>query len=110
MRSTQVAAKNNVTIVRSHWVRFRMAAATVVVVIGFSLSLSACSATGTIAACTKTTGDLVKSSEPISSKDVPSTTLPPSHDNDAGDGRIPDRTPDADVDANQRHHVCKSPK
>ena len=31
-----------------------------------------------------------------------STTLPPSHDNDAGRMRIPDAYPDADVDANQR--------
>jgi len=33
--------------------------------------------------------------------------LPPSHDNDAGKGRIPDTTPDADLDANQRAALCK---
>ena len=34
-------------------------------------------------------------------------TLPASHDNDAGQGRIPDTHPDADVDANQRAALCK---
>jgi len=33
--------------------------------------------------------------------------LPPSHDNDAGRGRIPDTHPDADLDANQRSALCK---
>lgn len=33
--------------------------------------------------------------------------LPPSHDNDAGKGRIPDTKPDADIDANQRAALCK---
>jgi hypothetical protein len=33
--------------------------------------------------------------------------LPPSHDNDAGRGRIPDTHPDADFDANQRAALCK---
>lgn len=33
--------------------------------------------------------------------------LPPSHDNDAGKGRIPDTTPDEDIDANQRAALCK---
>jgi hypothetical protein len=33
--------------------------------------------------------------------------LPPSHDNDAGRGRINDTTPDADLDANQRAALCK---
>lgn len=32
--------------------------------------------------------------------------LPPTHDNDAGKGRIPDTHPDADVDANQRAAMC----
>jgi hypothetical protein len=36
----------------------------------------------------------------------PPTSLPPSHDNDAGRGRIPDVHPDADVDANQRPVAC----
>jgi len=31
----------------------------------------------------------------------PGTTLPPSHDNDVGRMRMPDKTPDNDVDANQ---------
>jgi hypothetical protein len=33
--------------------------------------------------------------------------LPPSHDNDAGKGRIPDTHPDLDIDANQRAALCK---
>ncbi len=33
--------------------------------------------------------------------------LPPSRDNDAGRGRIPDSHPDADLDANQRAALCK---
>jgi hypothetical protein len=33
-------------------------------------------------------------------------TLPPSHDNDVGRGRIPDTSPDADLDANQRAALC----
>lgn len=33
--------------------------------------------------------------------------LPPTHDNDAGRGRIPDTHPDADLDANQRAALCK---
>ncbi|HVC68020.1 MAG TPA: hypothetical protein VND44_10520 [Acidimicrobiales bacterium] len=36
----------------------------------------------------------------------PSTTLPPSHDNDTGGAHLVDRTPDADVDANQRTPRC----
>ncbi len=34
------------------------------------------------------------------------TTLPPSHDNDAGRSRIPDATPDADNDSNRARLVC----
>ena len=33
--------------------------------------------------------------------------LPPTHDNDAGKGRIPDTHPDADLDANQRAALCE---
>jgi len=36
--------------------------------------------------------------------------LPPTHDNDAGRGRIPDTKPDADLDANQRAALCKAYK
>jgi hypothetical protein len=32
--------------------------------------------------------------------------LPPTRDNDAGKGRIPDSHPDADLDANQRAALC----
>jgi hypothetical protein len=88
----------------------RSAIVTAIVFAGFSISVSACSITGTTAACTKSTGGVFVSSGLTPSKSVSNTTLPPSHDNDAGDGRIPDHTPDADVDANQRHHICNGPK
>ena len=38
----------------------------------------------------------------------PSTTLPPSHDNDTGGAHIHDHTPDADIDAYQHAHHCPS--
>jgi len=38
----------------------------------------------------------------------PTTTLPPTHDNDTGGAHLADRTPDADVDANQRAPRCPS--
>lgn len=37
---------------------------------------------------------------------VTSTTAVGNRDNDAGEGRIPDRVPDPDIDANQRHPEC----
>lgn len=37
---------------------------------------------------------------------VPVTTLPPSHDNDAGIARSPDLTPDADRDTFQKPRYC----
>lgn len=82
--------------------RCRAVGAAVVTLFVVSLSLAGCSSGGTKVACkvlalTPTTG-------------VSNTTLPPSHDNDVGDGRIPDTTPDADVDANQRHKVCSPSK
>ena len=40
--------------------------------------------------------------------DGPSTTLPPSHDNDTFGAHMHDFTPDADVDAYQRAHRCPS--
>jgi hypothetical protein len=38
----------------------------------------------------------------------PPTTLPASHDNDAGRAGIPDSTPDNDIDANQRPERCRT--
>jgi hypothetical protein len=76
-------------------------------IVGCSLLMSACSIVSTSATCSPSTGGLIKSSGSTLSKGVSSTTLPPSHDNDVGKGRIPDSTPDADVDANQRPHSCK---
>ncbi len=40
-------------------------------------------------------------------RDAP-TSLPASHDNDTGGAHRPDRTPDADVDANQRIQLCRT--
>ena len=39
---------------------------------------------------------------------APTSTLPPSHDNDVGHRRLPDLHPDADTDANQvpKGHPC----
>lgn len=36
----------------------------------------------------------------------PGTTLPPSHDNDAGRTRLPDATPDADSDVSSPNSTC----
>lgn len=50
-------------------------------------------------------GSLVRSSRPtglIPATGASPTTLPPSHDNDAGWARRPDSYPDADIDANQK--------
>lgn len=77
---------------------------------GFSLLMSACSIIGTPATCSRSTGALIKSSGSTLSKGLSSTTLPPSHDNDVGHGRIPDQTPDADVDASQQLQTCKGLK
>ncbi|HVB50412.1 MAG TPA: hypothetical protein VND89_01530 [Acidimicrobiales bacterium] len=78
--------------------RCRVVSVAVVTLFVVSLSLAGCSAGGSKVACkvlvlTPATG-------------LSNTTLPPSHDNDVGDGRIPDSTPDADIDANQRHKIC----
>jgi len=82
--------------------RCRAVGAAVVTLFVVSLSLAGCSSGGTNVACrapalTALTG-------------VANTTLPPSHDNDVGHARIPDTTPDADVDANQKHKVCSPSK
>jgi len=86
---------------------FRTAIVAAIVIAGFSLSMSAGSTNGTTATCSKSSASLMKSSASTLSKGSSSTTLPPSRDNDVGDGRIPDQTPDADVDANQRPPICK---
>lgn len=83
--------------------RFRTAAAAAATLLVVSLSLSGC---GTKSACAPGLG----LGTTITGIGTPGTTLPPSHDNDAGNGRIPDKTPDADIDANQRIPVCSQPK
>jgi hypothetical protein len=78
--------------------RCRAVGAAVVTLFVVSLSLAGCSSGGTNVACRVPALTALPG--------VSNTTLPPSHDNDVGDARIPDTTPDADVDANQRHKVC----
>ena len=75
-----------------------------------SLSLASCSSGVSPSACATSPGASKDSSGLTAAKGASSTTLPPSHDNDAGDARIPDSTPDADVGANQRHLGCTEPK
>ena len=79
-----------------------------------SLSMAGCSVVGAKSACPTGSGTsrLNASSGSLGltpAKGVSSTTLPPSHDNDAGRGRVPDSHPDADVDANQRPPICPRP-
>lgn len=99
-------AASEVVTERHRRVPYRTAIVSAIVIAGFSLSMSAYSIIGTTTTCSNSTGALIKSSGSTLSKGLSGTTLPPSHDNDAGVGRIPDRTPDADVDANQRPHIC----
>jgi hypothetical protein len=75
-----------------------------------SLSLSGCSDGGTAVACATAPGASKGTLGLTTTREQSSTTLPPSHDNDAGDARIPDHTPDADLDYNQTHHSCLLPK
>jgi len=114
VKSTEGRAASEVAAVRRRGFPYRSAIVTAIVtaivIAGFSLSVSASSTVGTTATCSKSTGPLIKASGSTLSKGSSSTTLPPSHDNDAGKGRIPDQTPDADVDANQRPQICKSLK
>ena len=51
------------------------------------------------------TGSTNLTTSPQGSQAAP-TTLPPSHDNDAGISRQHDATPDADVDTYQRPQFC----
>jgi hypothetical protein len=94
---------------KSAWRAAGGGAATLLLV---SLLLAGCSGGGTPSACATGTGTgTSKSSTGLTAaKGASSTTLPPSHDNDAGGARIPDQTPDADIDANQRHKSCSSSK
>jgi len=75
-----------------------------------SLSLAGCSVGGPTSACAAGTKTLNGSLGPSTVKGVSNTTLPLSHDNDVGDARILDTTPDADIDANQRPQSCSRPK
>jgi hypothetical protein len=75
------------------------AALPVVLLFAASLSLAGCSHATTSVTCT--TQEMIKAAGKAYAM------LPPSHDNDAGEGRIPDTKPDADVDANQRAALCR---
>jgi len=87
-------------------VPYRNAVVAMIVTAGISLVLAGCSSISTSDACSRGTGSLMKSSGLTLAMGSSSTTLPPSHDNDVGKARIPDVTPDNDVDANQRPHSC----
>ncbi|MHB8379209.1 MAG: hypothetical protein ACYDB2_04720 [Acidimicrobiales bacterium] len=72
----------------------------VVGLLAASLSLAGCSQISSSAPCTMKQLTLTLEKSTVGS-------LPLSHDNDAGEGRIPDTHPDADVDANQRAALCQ---
>ena len=96
---------------KNHFRAVSTAVATLLVV---SLSLAGCSSGGSKSACATGSGASKLKGLPGSvglkpAKGVSITTLPPSHDNDAGRGRIPDSHPDADVDANQRPPIYPRP-
>jgi len=82
---------------RSHWAA--RTTLTVAVLATSSLFLAGCG--HSVASPTCTMKELVAAAGKGYLK------LPPSHDNDAGRGRIPDTHPDADLDANQRAALCK---
>jgi hypothetical protein len=71
----------------------------VLALVASSLFLASCHETPASATCTM--------KELIAAAGKGYLKLPPSHDNDAGRGRIPDTRPDADLDANQRAALCK---
>lgn len=96
---------------KNHFRAVSIAVATLLVV---SLSLAGCSSGSNKSACAGGSGASKLNASPGSlgltpAKGVLSTTLPPSHDNDAGRGRIPDAHPDAHIDANQRPPSCPRP-
>lgn len=92
--------------VRTRERRYRTAATVAASFLIVSMSLAGCSSSGIPSACAGGLHTTAGSSGLHRSKSVSSSTLPPSHDNDAGEGRIPDRTADADVDANQKPQRC----
>ena len=83
--------------------RFRAVGTVVATLFIVSLSFAGCSTGGSVSACAPGSGLTTTTG-------LAGTKLPPSHDNDVGRGRIPDLTPDADIDANQRTPVCSHPK
>jgi hypothetical protein len=89
---------------RIHW-KVARAIVLVFALAAGSMFLAGCSNSPTSAACAKKLV-VASGSHGQSGAAGSTTTLPPSHDNDAGDARIPDAHPDADVDANQRHKIC----
>ena len=99
-------AASDVARVSRRKVPYRQAIVMTIVTAGISLSLAGCSSIITSAACSRSTGHLMKLPGLTLSQGTSSTTLPPSHDNDAGKARITDVTPDNDTDANQRSHSC----
>jgi hypothetical protein len=83
---------------------FRAAVVTLVVVaaIGLGVLIASSHHAAPPHRCTTTTMGLAAGGD-VSSL----TTLPPSHDNDAGRSRIPDNTPDADRDTSAMPPACQ---
>lgn len=86
--------------------RYRSVGAAVATLLIVSLSLAGCSSGGNPSACAGGLATEKGSTGLTGAEGLSSTTLPPSHDNDAGGAHIADNTPDADIDANQRHSSC----
>lgn len=72
---------------------------TMLALVTSSLFLSGCGRTVASPGCT------MKQLIALAGKDY--LRLPPTRDNDAGRGRIPDTHPDSDLDANQRSALCE---
>ena len=100
MKSLHFEAEKDVVVRTQPGRRWKATAAVpVVLLLVSSLSLAGCSHAATSATCT--------TQELIMAAGKAYTMLPPTRDNDAGEGRIPDSTPDADIDANQRAALCR---
>lgn len=100
MKSVHFYTKKDVVVRHQLDRRWKVAAASpVLLLLAASLSLAGCSHATTSATCT--TQELIKAAGKAY------TMLPPTRDNDAGEGRIPDTQPDADIDANQRAALCR---
>jgi len=95
----QLPAKKEVVVHRQPNRRWKVQALLpLVALVAGSLLLAGCGQSAASSSCT--TKQLIEAAGSGYLK------LPPTHDNDAGKGRIPDTRPDADIDANQRNALC----